>query len=140
MDHAWAWFEYHAHQRASYVRLYFLVTAAIAAAYATTLIEGLLALSCLIAFAGHVASISFLTIDQRGAALIKIGEEAIDALERTLANELQIDALCIIQKVDNIPKQRFASHGQAFRLLYRSVAWAFGVICGLNTIWLFWFR
>jgi hypothetical protein len=80
-DYAWNWFSYHASQRMTVFRFFFLVMGVITVGYYQTIEEQpqiALVLSALAAF----FSIAFWRLDARTTELIKIGEALLKEIEK----------------------------------------------------------
>jgi hypothetical protein len=125
LDHAWAWFKYHAEQRVATMRFY-VVALGGAAAGVGALNQGGQHMLCggLSAFAA-LMSFCFLRMDRRSSDLVKFGEEALQFEQARLATATGNAALEICRKSTVNRRPWPYSFGQIMHLLLRSMILAF---------------
>ena len=81
-EYAWRWFELHAKQRVSMFNFFLLSVGALATAYGLLLREQLYVVAAVAAFMGVFVSLVSCLLDVRNRKLVKMGEEALEGVER----------------------------------------------------------
>jgi hypothetical protein len=77
LDHAWAWFKYHAEQRIALIRFYIVAIGGMAAGIGILQQQGQYALCAIVSFFAALAAFCFIRLDQRSSDLVKQAKEAL---------------------------------------------------------------
>jgi hypothetical protein len=77
LDHAWAWWKYHAEQRVALIRFYILSLGGVGAAFGLLHQQKEYVLCAIVSIFGTLFSFCFIRLDTRTSDLIKVGEAAL---------------------------------------------------------------
>ena len=89
-EYAWRWFDLHARQRVSMFNFFLISVGALASAYGLLLREQFYGGSAVVALAGILVSVVSCLLDERNHSLVKIGEEALEKVEKEHLNGFAI--------------------------------------------------
>ena len=112
LDHAWAWWKYHADQRIALVRFYIISLGSIAAGVGFLLQQKERFLAAILSLFGAFLSFCFLRLDTRTSDLVKIGEEALAYEHKQLVSATNNEAMNLCTIADNTRKYWPYSYGQ----------------------------
>jgi len=117
LDHAWAWFKYHAEQRLTVLRFYILVIGGLATAVGV-LHQQKEAFICVLAsvFAAFVC-FCFMRFDNRSSDLVHLGEGALRSEQRRLAILTKNDDFEMTLKADQLTGGWPYAYGRIIRAL-----------------------
>ena len=112
LDHAWAWWKYHAEQRVALIRFYILSLGSIAAAVGLLHQQKEHALCAILSGFGALLSFCFLRLDTRTSDLIKVGEAALAHEQERMALATDNEAMRLCAAADKLNGYRPYSYGQ----------------------------
>jgi hypothetical protein len=124
LNHAQAWFQFHATQRLNFMNYFVVALAFLSAAYVGALtreVHGVAAGVCLV---GIAVSTAFFLLDLRNRELTRAGERPLRELQGRLATALDVDSLRIIEAIDQ-PRRRWMSEGNIIRSMHVLTIFAF---------------
>lgn len=116
MDHAWSWFTLHAGQRMQVINFFLVSLALVIAGFGAAYQADSRPLTLIISAVGTAMSLSFLMLEIRTRALVKIAEQALRVLEEDLSREVRIPAMRFVLLADE-PSHKQVSYSTAIRLL-----------------------
>ena len=125
LNHAWAWFKYHAEQRVTTMRFYLVALGGSAAGVGALNQAGQHILCGGLSAFGALMSFCFLRMDRRSSDLVKLGEEALKFEQTRLAKATGNAALEICSRSTPQPRPWPYTFGQTMQLLLRSIIVAF---------------
>ena len=125
-EYAWRWFELHARQRVSMFNFFFLSVGALASAYGILLREQLYGESAVVAGIGVFVSVVSCLLDVRNHSLVKMGEEALQVVERE-----HLSGYTILTEEKRPPAM--LTHGRLIRLLEIVVAIVY-LVAGIYSV------
>ena len=114
-EYAWRWFDLHAKQRVSMFNFFLISVGALATAYGLLLREQLYVVAAVAAFMGVFVSLVSCLLDVRNHELVKMGEEALQGVEKAHLTECQI-------LTDEKQPSSLLKHGRLIRSLEIVVA------------------
>ena len=135
LDHAWAWFEFHAAQRMTMVRFYLIAAGGIAAGIGYLWTSNQYLLCAFLSTFGAVTSFCFMKLDKRVSDLVKLGEAALKSQQAEIAKVLTHNEFEICRRGDELQNasgnRRYPypyTYGENFRLLFGLAILAFSVL------------
>lgn len=133
-DYGWNWFSYHAQQRMTVFRFYFLLVGVLTVGYYQSLNGKLPALGFGFAVLGMVFSFLFWRLDQRTRELVRIGEDLLLETEKEFTKINPISVRIVHEANSKTSKHATTwfpswvySYGQVFSLIFSIVFLAFGI-------------
>lgn len=143
-EYAWQWFAYHATQRMNSFNFFFVLEAALTAAYLAAVSASYYLLAVAFAVMLFVTAMMFWRLDLRNLELIKIGEAYLKKSEAEMAEYVgkEIRILTIAENRDSefAPKwfpKLLSSYRQIFQAIFCAVA-TFACFAIIYAIWLSW--
>jgi hypothetical protein len=123
--YAWNWFALHSGQRLQLVNFWLIAIAFLASAFVQAEVSHLRAISFGVSVTGVVASLAFLRLDARTRQLIRVAEDALEHLERTVGG--RDEAVKLVMAAASMPRSRFDSYRIIIQSLQLSVAVIFTI-------------
>ena len=126
LSHAWSWFTLHAGQRLQSVYLFLVSFALVVAGYGASYQVKSYLISSIVAVAGLIISLAFWGLEERNRTLVKIGEQPLAALQRRLAQQVNLPSLEMMVAADGEDPgwRRFLRYSWVIRtVMATAMAW-----------------